>query len=546
MPAPFRRPPLARLASRFAPILAAATTLVGCGPQPTAPRPPDVVLIVLDTLRPDHLGCYGYERDTSPHLDALARDGVIFENAQSPAPWTAPSVASLLTSLYPDVHGVTEHPRAGSLPLAAPTLAERLSERGYTTAAFTEGGYVKAAFGLDRGFDLFQDQAGDGAGFMGNLHHPSRLRANVDRAREWLAARDAAPFFLFFHTYEVHSPLRAPEEFIRFFRPGFDDADHRARLRETILVWNARRELDRAGARVLRAEAFYRALEGAPAIEDREALMVAGEALGEPLHKRNAAGDADLVAWARDLYDAEVRYTDAQLARLWQALEATRTATGGLDNTILILVSDHGEGLGDHGTMGHGINLHESLLRTVLIVRAPGLLDPSSVAQGRRVQEVVSLVDVMPTVLELIGSDAEASAVQGTSLVPLLRGEAISNPRQAFGQASHGISAPADGDRPAATFHAPDARSIRAGPWRLILNGPDGVPQLFRLPQDPQELTNLAGTHPAVVTELTEALERQARLDSAWRAQLESPAPDPLLDEQTLEELRHLGYMGDE
>jgi arylsulfatase A-like enzyme len=162
------------------------------------------------------------------------------------------------------------------------------------------------------------------------------------------------------------------------------------------------------------------------------------------------------------------------------------------------------------------------------------------------VQEVVSLVDVMPTVLELIGSDAEASAVQGTSLVPLLRGEAISNPRQAFGQASHGISAPADGDRPAATFHAPDARSIRAGPWRLILNGPDGVPQLFRLPQDPQELTNLAGTHPAVVTELTEALERQARLDSAWRAQLESPAPDPLLDEQTLEELRHLGYMGDE
>ena len=199
-------------------------------PDGALPDPPDVVVIVLDTLRPDHLGCYGYERPTSPNIDAFAATATVFEQAESVSPWTAPALISLMTSLHPEVHGVYQFPNPGRLNERVETLAERLSARGYATGAFTEGGYAKPEFGLDQGFDVYPSNPGDDDSHRSNLDHGSRLEGNLDRALAWYAEHADRPRLLFFHTYEIHEPLRAPDDFVRHFRPGWDSAAEDAQL----------------------------------------------------------------------------------------------------------------------------------------------------------------------------------------------------------------------------------------------------------------------------------------------------------------------------
>ena len=501
--------------------------LPACDATPTeAAPPPSVVLVVLDTLRPDHLGCYGYERDTSPHLDQLAEESIVFENAQSAAPWTAPSLASLLTSLYPDVHGVKDFPRPRRIHRNAATLAENLSARGYTTAAFTEGGYAKATFGLGRGFDIFPAHAGDSVGYTSNMNAPSRLEANLGLADKWLAKRGERPFFLLFHTYEVHSPLCPPVKDLEFFRPTHNDEKYRARVCQTIEAWNNKRELDRQGARLMRLDAFYHAYEDCPPIADREGLIERSDEFGEYLTKEWAVQSPEVVQWVNDLYDAELRYMDAQLSRLWESLKSK----GLWENTVVVLVSDHGESLGDNNAMGHGSNLHESLLRALLMVRLPGPTAP----RGKRVDSVVRLIDVMPTLLELTGTDLPENPLQGTSLMPLINGAA--DERIAFGHSAHPSNAEA-GQSP---------YSIRRGPWHLIEAVDGSTARLYHVPSDPQEETDLARSEPAMARELLGILAAQKRQDLTLRKQLGAVGKETEIDSGTLEELRHLGYMGDE
>ena len=483
-------------------------------------KKPNLVIVVLDTLRPDHLGLYGYERETSPGLDARAKDYFVFKNAQTSAPWTAPSLVSLMTSLYPDVHQVKDFPQPGRLGSGVTTLAEILKRHGFATGAFTEGGYAKGTFGLDQGFDTFPSNPGDEKSHSSNRQYPSRLAGNFDRFLPWLEARGAdEPFFAFFQTYEPHSPLRAPEEYIRMFQPEYDEEAEHALVVATIESWNASREVTADGLRAMQRHMFHCEYGGMPIFEDRYALQEKSVEVGVPLMRKNLVRDAEYLQWVRDLYDAEIRYTDMQLERLWAALEAN----GQMENTIIVIVSDHGEGLGDHMRMGHGAVLHEEVLNVVFMVRTP---DEDFVP--RAIEDAVELIDVVPTVLQLMDLNPGRARMQGKSLVPLLRGEE----RAARPTFTHAMS------------KGTQRHSVRDGRWRYILEDESGAEQLFDLQTDPGELRDVVAEHPVELKRLGELLAAQRAADDALRIRLDASLERSELDAATQAELDGLGYTG--
>ncbi|HIF22291.1 MAG TPA: DUF229 domain-containing protein [Gemmatimonadetes bacterium] len=483
-------------------------------------KKPNLVIVALDTLRPDHLGVYGYPRETSPGLDARANDYFVFKNAQTSAPWTAPSLVSLMTSLYPDVHQVKDFPQPGRLGSGVTTLAEILKRHGFATGAFTEGGYAKGTFGLDQGFDTFPSNPGDEKSHSSNRQYPSRLAGNFDRFLPWLEARGAdEPFFAFFQTYEPHSPLRAPEEYIRMFQPEYDEEAEHALVVATIESWNASREVTADGLRAMQRHMFHCEYGGMPIFEDRYALQEKSVEVGVPLMRKNLVRDAEYLQWVRDLYDAEIRYTDMQLERLWAALEAN----GQMENTIIVIVSDHGEGLGDHMRMGHGAVLHEEVLNVVFMVRTP---DEDFVP--RAIEDAVELIDVVPTVLQLMDLNPGRARMQGKSLVPLLRGEE----RAARPTFTHAMS------------KGTQRHSVRDGRWRYILEDESGAEQLFDLQTDPGELQDVVAEHPVELKRLRELLAAQRAADDALRIRLDASLEATELDAATQAELDGLGYTG--
>ena len=503
---------------------ALALALAACGGSPGAERPPNVLIVLLDTLRPDHLGCYGYGRPTSPQLDELARDCFLFEHARSAAPWTAPALISLMTSLDPAVHGVVGYPNPGRLSEHVTTLAEVLERAGYATAAFTEGGYAKGSFGLDQGFQHYPSHPGDERGHLSNLSAPSRLASNLDRSLQWLEAHRESPFLLLVHTYEPHSPYRAPLEHVLRFRPDYVDELEHEQLRGVLERWNETSEIDETGCLLVLRHLYHCRLVDLPPLQRHAELDERARSWG--LDNEHAAGSDELVAWVRDLYDAEIRYTDEQLARLWRALADLQLE----GDTIVVVVSDHGEGLGQHGHLTHGENLHGELLDIALLVRLPERLRR---APPRRITEVVALIDVMPTLLELVGVEAQDALLQGRSLVPLLSGEPLAE-APAF---SHSLSLRRQGGGPYA---------VREGRWQMILDVQSGRRRLYDLESDPDELLDRAAEHPEVAERLARWIEERLRADAVLAAILASEPTRQELDEATRERLRFLGYVGDD
>ncbi len=270
----------------------------------------NVILISMDTLRPDHLGCYGYAKDTSPALDALCEDAVVFEETIAQAPSTLHSHASMFTSLLPHHHLATWSGKT-RLPGEAITLAEVLQAAGYRTAAFSGGGQMDRVFGLDQGFDLYEQPSSE--------HFAGTVRAGLT----WLEDGDGRPFFLFLHSYEVHHPYTPRQDYLELFDEGY------------------------AGP-----------LPSEISIE-----------LLRQINRDEIEFDAD-----RDLrhvvsaYDAEVRSADDGLAILTQHLKDK----GLYDNTLIIFTSDHGEEFGEHGIVGwHSHTLFDELLRVPLVVKFP-------------------------------------------------------------------------------------------------------------------------------------------------------------------------------
>jgi arylsulfatase A-like enzyme len=322
----------------------------------------NLLLISVDTLRPDHLSAYGYARETSPHLDALAADGVLFLSAIAQAPSTLPSHASLLTSLVPAHHGASLKAER-ALPDGVTTLAEVLRERGYATVAFHGGGQVAAEFGLAQGFDTYQAVEG-------------RFAQTVAAARGWLEASAGRPFFLFLHTYETHAPYRPELRHLDLFDDGYaGDLPDWIGLEEHLMPING----------------------------------FAGP--------RRALGPADL-AHVVDVYDAGIRSMDEALGELVAFLRET----GLYERTLIVLTSDHGEELGERGFVGwHAHTLFDELLRVPLVVKLPG-----SALAGARVARQVRSLDIAPSVLDVLRIPAPEPFEGISLFDPRAAGDAVS------------------------------------------------------------------------------------------------------------------------
>lgn len=351
-------------------ILAAAT---GCSRDED--ERPNIVLISIDTLRTDRLGAYGYGHELTPNLDELARDGVVFERAVTTAGTTWPAHASMLTGLYPRYHGV----RRNSLELDEniPVVTELLSESGYSTGSFVsyKGMHFRGKF--DRGFEAVSDRE-----FTAENEDPIREgEATTAMAIEWLSEQEnsGSPAFLWLHLFEPHSPYELTE----YSREWMEKTDY----------------------------------EG----------FLADGASGEELRgrRKEIVASPDHVAAMNALYDGEIELADKLVGRLLDKLEAH----GRLDNAVLIVVSDHGQGLGENGNMGHGPTLREDVLHVPLIIR-----DFRSNQGGRRVTDTVSLVDLAPTIAQA-ALDIELPGVQGRSLAAHLGGAKDENPdREVFAE----------------------------------------------------------------------------------------------------------------
>ena len=454
--------------------LRCAAAALGCLALLVAPalacsreRPPNVLLISIDDLRPDRLGAYGYARDTSPAIDSLARRGTVFENAFSAAPWTLPSHMSMMTSLYPSEHGInptpTLRPEVRTLPVLPDrfvTLAERLREGGYTTAAFTNGTYVEGRLGFRQGFDRYLE--------VRPLHAVPLLQREV---LGWLRAEPRRPFFVFLHAFEVHQPFAPPEASIR------ELGEEPPALRSFGLL--------------------------------EQGLVRRGEQEVTP----------HLLATVGLLYDAGIRYTDGLIAAVVAELEAR----GELDRTLIVLTSDHGEEFYEHGSFGHGPTLYDEVLRVPFVWSGPG------VARGRRLGAPASLLDIMPTILDLLGFPLEGQH-SGVSVAPLLDPAADPAALREAGapRVLYAETRSFGGHRIAA----------RRGSHKAILDLASGSLELYDLLPDPAETRDLSETMPSVARELRALLEayRDARPAEA------APAEVLAIDDETRSQLRALGY----
>lgn len=424
------------LGALLAPLFAA------CGdsksPAPSGPpadalpasRPP-VLLVTIDTARADRFGCYGYTMGRTPTVDALASEGLRVERAYAHVPLTLPSHATILSGVHPAGHGLHVNFQ-GALPAELPTLAERFAAAGYRTGAFVGAWVLDRAFGLDRGFEHYDDLSHLAAA----ADRQTERTANqvIDAALRWLEADDPRPYFAWVHFFDPHDPYEPPN----FYTEGL-----------------------------------------------------------------------------ASMYDGELAFVDAQLARLLAVIEAR----GELAELVVVLTSDHGESLGEHGEATHGVFVYDATMRVPLVLRAPGRIQGGSVLPGP-----VGLVDLAPTLLELIGL-SPVPGHEGQSFLPRPGGRP---------------AAPApvllESEYPRRSFGWSRLVALVVGDEKVI-RAP--TPELYDLRADPGELTNLAPGDPARTAGRLEVLERR-------RASLPTRRPAALEAARVGGEARlsALGYVG--
>lgn len=343
----------------------------GCGRKAPAPKPVNILLVSIDSLRADHLGCYGYGRDTTPEIDRLAREGTVFQNHVSTTSWTLPAHISLFTGQEISVHGVSTD--GFSLHPDLPTLAEILKEAGYRTAAFCSSPYMNPAFGCARGFDLYYNIDAERYDFVDTVLPSEEERDRVHQditspriaelASDWLAENAAKPFFLFLHFWDVHYDYTPPPPYDQLFNPGYagdiDGSDY---------IHN-----DRVN----------------PGMDPRDREQIIA------------------------LYDGEIAYTDHHLGMVLDKLKELEL----FDRTLIVVTADHGDEFFEHGNKGHRLTLYEEVIRVPLVIRLP------EGGNGTKTVEAPSgIIDITPTILDRLGIPKPGS-IQGESLLPLIAGE---------------------------------------------------------------------------------------------------------------------------
>lgn len=490
------------------PTLAARGRELPAVTMPTGVAPagaPDVVFVVLDTVRTADMSTYGYARDTTPTFSRIAGEGALFLEATAPSTWSLPAHASLFSGLFPSGHGAHEESRV--LSPDVPTIAEVLGANGYETLCFTANPHISDSFGLTRGFQR-QDRAwlGPSAGrafqfiyrlldLLGWSTDDKGGGHVVENFEQWLAMRppDGPPAFAFLNFLEAHFPYhQTPPRFLARF---------------TKLGALARRDVSMKAM----AAQFGRRLT------DEEVAAIA-----EP---------------ARDMYDAGVAYADFLLERVVDAL----AEVGRLDRTLLVVVSDHGEMIGEHGEFGHGAGLYEPALHVPLTIRYP-----AKVRAGERVERPVSTVGIYATILDAIGLKSPRKP-HVASLLPVLRGGRGGEPVLAERFAYRDVPPRPD----AAPLARNDTRYrvYRRDAMKLVETG-EGERYFFDLATDPGESAAGARVGGDTAAPIVVSLERE--LDT-WVAALGLPSLDsdlsslhsgaPAIDPAAEQRLRALGYM---
>ncbi len=475
---------------------------------------PNILLISLDTLGARHVSCYGYSRRTTPHLDAFAKKGVLFENAFSHSKWTLPSHMTIMTSTYPAVHQVISRSRV--LDKSFVTMAEILKKWGFRCGAFVDRGrfgHVGAAHGFDRGFDFY-------------AHYPERfskieklfvvshllnfgeqmlLRLSVpvmhaskitDAALTWLKhIGQNRPFFLFLHYYDIHSeayaklPYVSPPPYNTMYYPDYDGnftgCGDDGSCASLYLLQLARR---------------YR-------------------------RNKRSIPKKDL-KYIESLYDGGISYVDAQVGRLLAELD-----TMDLDeNTLVILTADHGEEFLEHGQLLHG-QYYDEIVHVPLIMRLPHVLP-----ENLRVDAVVRHIDILPTVVDLLNLEP-LDQFQGESLMPYMRSDStVTTSRSVFG----GLDKPVEENYP--------HRFVRTDSFKLIVSSPydsEKVRELYNVMDDPMESNNIVERKPDVAARLEELLDRWENRCKVLRETrfLSQQTEQIKVDKETLKELKSLGYI---
>lgn len=447
----------------------------GAQPAFCPDNPKNVLIIGIDTLRADHTSLFRQDPrglQLTPNLKRLAADAWVYRNATSQAPWTLPAFASILTGRYPQEHGALS--LFGSLRRRELLLAEVLREAGYATAAIASGFFVNRWHGFAQGVEHFDDSAA-----LAGYQAITSERV-TDLGLEFLARRRPdAPFFLFLHYFDPHHEYRDHPDF------SFAD-DYSGPLADPL-------DLDQLG--VLR-------------------------------HQLTAADIAHL----EDRYDEEIAFTDRQVGRVLDAL----VETGLMDETAVVVVSDHGEGFLRHGWLGHVITLYEELVRVPLILRLPGQMEG-----GREIEVPVETRAVFATVLDWLGVDPRYVGPGDPlrdSLGSRATREVPSQPGAAVAPVFALVWLP---DAPPALGSHVRSGSIRSGDWKLILDMVRDETFLFNLATDPFEDRNLALQHPRRARDLRADLE-------AWMSRMPAPAgaaPWPQLGARDRRRLRALGYL---
>jgi arylsulfatase A-like enzyme len=479
-------------------LLIGSVAAAGCGESH-----PNVLLISVDMLRPDHLSCYGYRQPTSPSIDALAKEGVAFDKNFASSSWTLPSHAAIFTSLPDSLHGCTDTDR--SLDPSAVTLAERFQALGYETAGFFSGEYLHPAFGLGQGFERYVDCTSYAAmmdgkptsewamdkDVMAASHRDDPGAKTYSEFATWLDHRSSKPFFAFVHFWDVHFDFTPPPPYDTKFDPGYQGP-----IDGKDFFFDS----DRYNAKM--------------APKDFQHLLA--------------------------LYDGEIAWTDSLIGKIRADLEKK----GLLENTVIALTSDHGTEFFEHGSKAHRMTLYDEVIRTPLVIRYP-----KSLPQGKRVEELSRGIDLGPTLIELAGFPVPQD-VYGQSLLATLGSKdgVGGGAPGGTGKAMNRVVARAVSELDSLGQHL---RCVRTQKWKLVDDVGGGEDHwYFDLQKDPGELNKLRDFDSELGKKAVAGYEEEIRSLNAFSEAHAVPAARgamaPTLPSEVQKGLRKNGYVGDE
>ena len=484
----------------------------------------NVIIISLSNVIGNHLGSYGYFRDTSPNIDQFNTEATVFKNAFTVSSWTSPAAATMLTSLYPYTHNLMRwHRDVKPLNAAIPTIAEILQKKGYRTASFNGGADYDKVYGFDRGFETY---------FQGEPF--SGLKELTPAVLNWLKVNKDQKFFLHLQSFDVHAPYNPPEP----FRSKYDALYiNKNNISFNASFYNATEQKPQ----MIKGEKYYAAFSSFPPRMKKE-FDDQGPAYGEVL-----LSERD-IEHLKNLYDADISYTDFLLGTFLKKLDEW----GLYKNTIVIFTSEHGELLFKNGRiMRGGImrgNAYEDVVHIPLSIRIPGN------HKKKIVKSLASIVDIVPTILDLLKIEYSSYHFQGKSLVPIIKEDKEVNPYVFSGTKFYGDKYNRSGSK----FFFGSIRSeldmIRSHKWKLIRekfikevsrdgrqkknnHSPKVSYELYDLEKDPYEESNVYNKYPEIRNRLIQDLE-------VWRSSLESyqSSMSTSLSDTLLNEMQSRGY----